>query len=186
MWLSPISPSISASGNEGRDGVDDDHVQRGGAHELLGDLKGLFAAVGLGDEQVVDVHAQRLRVRGVHGVLGVDVSGGAAELLRLGHDHQGARVVLPRGLGSVNLDDASAREAAHAERQVEGQHAGGNRVDLDLGRAVAQLHHRFLAVSLFDLSHRQFQRLRLARVLVIHMSDFSLLESPHHFGAQGN
>ncbi len=42
-------------GDEGRDGVDDDDVDGAAADEDLGDLQGLLAVVGLGDEEVVDV-----------------------------------------------------------------------------------------------------------------------------------
>ena len=45
------------AGREGGDRVDDDDVERAGAHEHLGDLERLLAGVGLGDEQLVDVDA---------------------------------------------------------------------------------------------------------------------------------
>jgi hypothetical protein len=42
------------------------------ADEHVGDLERLLAGVRLGHEQLVDVHAELPRVRGVEGVLGVD------------------------------------------------------------------------------------------------------------------
>ena len=61
-WLSPISPSSSAFGVERRDRVDRDDVERAAADQQLGDLERLLAGVGLGDEQIVDVDADPLRV----------------------------------------------------------------------------------------------------------------------------
>jgi hypothetical protein len=155
-------------GHERRDGVHHDDVERGGAHELLGDLEGLLAAVGLGDEHAVDVHAELAGVAGVHGVLGVDVRRGAAGLLGLrdGLQREGG---LARGLGTVDLDDAAAGEAPDAEREVERKHAGGDRVDLDLAGAVSELHHGFLAVRLLDLSERELEGLRLTGLHVSHV-----------------
>ena len=42
-------------GDEGRDRVDDDDIDRPAADQDLGDFQPLFAVIGLGDEQVVDV-----------------------------------------------------------------------------------------------------------------------------------
>ena len=44
--------------NESGDGVDDDDVDRSGADENFGDLQSLLAAVGLRDEEIVDVDAE--------------------------------------------------------------------------------------------------------------------------------
>ena len=44
--------------HERRHRVDDDEVERARAHEHVGDLERLLAGVGLGDEQLVDVHAR--------------------------------------------------------------------------------------------------------------------------------
>ena len=51
---SPISPSSSALGSGG-DRVDDDQVDRAGAHQHVGDLQRLLAGVGLADQQIVQV-----------------------------------------------------------------------------------------------------------------------------------
>jgi hypothetical protein len=90
-----------------RDRVDDDDVERARADQHVGDLEGLLAGVGLGDEQVVDVDADGARVDRVHGVLGVDVGTDATVALRLG-DHVHGQGRLTRGLGTVELDDATA------------------------------------------------------------------------------
>mmetsp|Transcript_9952 Transcript_9952/g.38688 ORF Transcript_9952/g.38688 Transcript_9952/m.38688 type:complete len:352 (-) Transcript_9952:300-1355(-) len=106
--------------DQGSDGVEDDHVHSAGAHEGVHDLEGVLARVRLGEQEVVDVHAELERVRGVDGVLHVDEDAGHAPLLRLGHGLQG-KGGLAAGLGAVNLDHAAARESSDAERDVERQ-----------------------------------------------------------------
>ena len=60
-------------------------------------------------------------------MFGVDIGGDAALLLDLGHDMQRQRG-LAGGFRAVDLDHAAARQAADAERDVEAERAGGNRV----------------------------------------------------------
>ena len=83
-WLSPISPSISASGTSAATESIDDDVDRARAHQRVGDLERLLAGVGLGDQQLVEVDAQLAGVGRVERVLGVDEGAGAAGLLGLG------------------------------------------------------------------------------------------------------
>ena len=139
-----------------RDGVDRDDVDRARAHEHVGDLERLLAVVGLGDEELVDVDADPLRVQRVHRVLGVDERAHAAELLRLGEDVVDERG-LTGGLRAEDLDDAPARHAADAEREVERQRAGGDRVDLHLGALVAHAHDAALAELALDLGQCTLQ-----------------------------
>ena len=68
--------------------------------------------------QVVDVDAELAGVLGVERVLGVDERRDAAALLRLGDDVERERR-LAGGLRPEDLDDAAARDAADAERDVE-------------------------------------------------------------------
>ena len=137
------------AGRECRHRVDHDDVDRARAHQHVGDLERLLAGVGLGDQQLVDVDADRLGVDRVHRVLGVDVGARAAVALRLGDDVHGERRLAGR-LGAVDLGDAATRQPADAERQVERQRAGGHR--LDRHRAlVAHPHDRALAELLVDL-----------------------------------
>ncbi len=125
VW-SPICPSSSAARRQRRDGVDRDDVDGAGAHEHVGDLERLLAVVGLRDEQLVDVDADPLGVERVHRVLGVDERADAAELLGLG-EHVVDQRRLARGLRAEDLDDAPARDAADAEREVERQRARRDR-----------------------------------------------------------
>ena len=89
-----------------------------GAHEHVGDLERLLAVVGLGHEQLVDVDADLLGVQRVHRVLGVDEGAHPSQLLRLG-EHVVDERRLARGLRAEDLDDASPRHAADAEREIE-------------------------------------------------------------------
>ncbi len=139
------------------DGVDDDEVEGTGADQHVHDLQGLLTVVRLGQDQVVDVDAELLRVLGVEGVLRVHERDLAPGLLRVRHRVQG-QGRLARGLGAVDLDDAAARQAADAECHVERGRPG--RDDLDgLLRPVAHAHDRALAELPFNLCERGIQGL---------------------------
>ncbi len=45
-------------GHQRGHGVDDDHVDRVGAHQHVGDFQSLFAGIRLRNQQIVDIHAQ--------------------------------------------------------------------------------------------------------------------------------
>ena len=137
-------------GDEGGDGVDDEHVDGAGADQSFDDLEGLLAVVGLRDEEVVDVDAELFGVAGIEGVLGVDEGGEAAGLLGLGDDLQGDGG-LAGGLRAEDLDDAAAGNAADAEGGVEGDGAGGDDGDRDDGLFGAEAHDGALAKLLFEL-----------------------------------
>ena len=113
-----------------RDRVDGDHVDRAGADQDVDDLERLLAVVGLGDEQLVGVDADPPRVDRVHRVLGVDEGADAATGLSLGDDVVDQRR-LARGLGAEDLDDPAARDAADAEREIERQRSGRDRLDVE-------------------------------------------------------
>ena len=134
-------------------------INSAGAHQCLADLHSLLAGVRLADQQVVDVHAQRLGIGGVQCVLNVDKGHLAALLLGLGKDVQCQRG-LTAGFRAVHLDDAAARHTAHAQRHIQAQAAGGDGFHLH-GGIVAQLHDGTLAELLFDLGQRGRQRVLL-------------------------
>ena len=154
-----------------RDRVDRDHVDRGGGDQAVGDLQRLLAVVGLGDQQLVGVDADRPRVDRVHRVLGVDEDADPALGLGLGDDVVDQRR-LARGLRAEDLDDPAARHAADAERQVEGEGPGRDRFDRQ--RAVgAEAHQRALAEIALDLGHRGLER----RVLRLGLLGRGVLQS---------
>jgi len=61
VGVAHLALDLGARG-EGGDRVDDEDVEGARANQHVGDLEGLFPGVGLGDQQVVDVDADRLCV----------------------------------------------------------------------------------------------------------------------------
>ena len=128
-------------------------------------FQSLLARVGLRDEQLVDVDAELRGVRRVHRVLGVDVGGDVARLLRLGHDVERERR-LARRLGAEDLDDATARDAADADGRVERERGRRDGRDVD-HLFVAEAHDRTLAEFLFDVRERRLDRLAAVGALPV-------------------
>ena len=81
---------------------------------------------------------------------------------------------LARGFRPVNLDHAAARQAADAERDVEAQRAGRNRLDLDRLLVLAKPHDRALAEGAFDLRQRGVERLGLVHGCSFHDAEIRL------------
>src|SRR6185312_6410195 len=145
------------------DRVDHHHVHRARAHQHVGDFQRLLAGVGLRYKQVVDLDAELFRVGRIERVLGIDERGSAAGALAAGDGLQG-HGGLAGGLRAVDLDYAAARQAADAQRDVQAQRTGGNRLDR-LVDAVTHPHHGTLAELLLDLAEGGGERLAL---VVIH------------------
>jgi hypothetical protein len=140
------------------DRVDHHDVERAGPNEHVRDLERLLARVGLRDEELVDVHAEPLRVRRIERVLRIDERGDPALALRLG-DHVETDRRLARALGAEDLDDAPARDPPDAERDVERERTRGDHRDAGAHGVLAELHHRALAVLLLDLRERDVEHL---------------------------
>src|SRR5215210_1418405 len=141
MRVAHLSLDLSPR-HEGRHRVDDDDVQGAASDEGIRYLQGLLAVIRLGEVEVLEVHPDSLGVGRVEGVLGVDEGGEPSGLLRLGDDVQGEGRLSAR-LGAEDLDDATPRDAADAEGEVEGQGAGRDRGD-PLALLVAHAHDRTL------------------------------------------
>lgn len=86
------------AGHHGGNGVDNDCVNRAGAHKGLANFHGLFTGVRLADQQAVDIDTQGGGVGGVEGVLNIDESDLAAHLLASARICS-ASVVLPEDSG---------------------------------------------------------------------------------------
>ena len=86
-------------GRQRRDRVDDDDVDRAGAHQHVGDLERLLAGVRLRDQQILHVHAELRGVDRIERVLGVDERRGAAGALRFGDHLQASASSCPRTPG---------------------------------------------------------------------------------------
>ena len=153
--MSPISPSISARGRERSDGVDHDHVDGPRTGEHVADLERLLTGVGLGDEQLIDIHTDGGGVVRIHGVLGVDVGAHTTVALRFGHDVHGERG-LARRFRAVDLGDPAARQASDSECEVERQGAGRHHLDVHVG-ALAHLHDGAGTELLVDLLERHVE-----------------------------
>ena len=136
--------------------IDDHQIDRGRTHQRVDDFERLFTGVGLADEQFLQVDAELLRIGGVECVLGINESAGAPDLLHLGDHLQRQRGFAAR-LRAVDFDHAPARQAAHAERGVEPERAGGDDFDVFDHFAFAQTHDRALAELLFDLRQCSLQ-----------------------------
>src|SRR4051794_21892774 len=139
-----------------RDRIDDEYVDRPGAHQRVGDFERLLAGIRLRNQQIVDIDPKLFGIERVERVLGVDKGAGAAAFLRLGDDVQRQRR-LARAFRAVYLDDAASRQAADAERDIEPERAGRDHVDVRRGLARAELHDRALAESALDLAERRVQ-----------------------------
>ena len=113
--------------NERGDRVDDDDIDGAAADQDFGDFQSLFAAVGLRDQQVVDIDAELARVVGIQRMFGVDEGGRSAELLRFGDGVQRQRGFAAR-FRSEDFDDAAAGIAADAECGIQRQRSGGDRI----------------------------------------------------------
>jgi hypothetical protein len=161
-------------GHERRDRIDDNDVDCSRAYQDLANFERLLTRVRLRDQQRLDVDAQLSRVIGVERVLRVDVRRDAAGLLRVRDDMQAERRLSAR-LGSIDLSDATAGNAAHADRRIEIDRTGRNRLDADL-LIRSEPHDRALTTALFDLRDGQIQRLLLV-VLQSRHSHFSLILS---------
>ena len=83
-------------------------------------------------------------------MFGIDIGADATVALRFGNNVHG-QGGLTRRFWAVDLDNATARQTANAECQVEGQSTGGDRLDLH-GALLAHLHDRALTKLLLDLA----------------------------------
>ena len=118
MWESPMSPSISALGTRAATESTTMRIDATGASENFGDVQRLFSVVGLRDEQLRGIYADRLGVLHVERVLGVDERGDASSSLHVRDGVEGERRLAAR-FGPEYLDDAPSRVPADAERFVE-------------------------------------------------------------------
>ena len=127
------------SGNQCRDGVDDDAVDCTRANEHIADFERLLAKIGLGDKDVIDIHAKSSRIDRIERMFRVDERHDTAECLRLGEDLQRKRG-FTAGLWSVHLDDSTTRNAADTQRGIKRQCAGGYSADVQVMAAISVFH----------------------------------------------
>ena len=169
-WASPISPSSSALGVSAAT-ESTTTTETAPERTSVSVISSACSPVsGCDDQQLVDVDAELLGIDRVERVLGVDEGADAALALLLGEHVQRERG-LARALGPVDLDDAALGQPADAERDVEADRAGRDRLDVEGGRR-SEAHDRALAEAALDLRQRGFERL-----LLVHAASFGKI---HH------
>jgi len=125
--------------HQGRHGVHDDHIQCVGAGQRLADGQRFFATVRLRYQQVIQVDSQSLGIGRIQRVLGVNECRQSAPFLGIS-DHVQHKGRFARRLGAKDFHHAPARYAAHAQRQVQRQGAGGDDLDSPERSRVTQAH----------------------------------------------
>ena len=89
-------------------------------------------------------------------MLGVDKGDNTTKRLRLGEDLQCKRRFTAR-FRTVNLNNATTRNTANAERRIERQSARGNSGNLKVFGVASKLHDGALAKLLLDLFSRELE-----------------------------
>jgi len=118
-------------------------------------LQSFFTGGGLGNQQVIQIHAELAGVLGIEGVLDVDEGGEAAALLRLGNDGERERG-LTRGFRAEHFHNPAAGETANPESAVDQQVPGGDDIDIDAA-VIAEAHDRRFTELLLDVGDREIQ-----------------------------
>src|SRR5699024_2640204 len=146
-------------GYQSRYRVDDNEIHRTGTYQRVGDFKGLFAGVGLRDEEVFEIDPETRGVLDIQGVLGIHKRTDTTDFLHFGDDLQGKRG-FTGGFGAVDLDHPAAWQPANAQGDIQPQRARGDGLDVMAGGLIVAItHDRTLAKLPFDLSNGGSQRL---------------------------
>ena len=162
------------------DRVDHHDIDGARTDQVVGDLQRLLPVVGLRNQQVVDIHAELLRIRAVESMFRVDKCGDSARFLGLG-DRVDSQRGFTRRFGAENLDNTSFRIPADPERMVDRYRPGRDDRDF-VDRPVAHFHDGAFPEILLDLIHHGAQYLELLRIhlrllLFCHIFSFSSLVS---------
>ena len=131
-------------------------------------MTSVLAGTRLGDQEVVEIHAQLAGIYGIKRVLDVDESREAATLLGLGDGGKGESG-FSGAFRAVNLDDTATGEAADAEGAVDENVARRDRIHRRNG-GVSQATNGFAAIVLLDLLEGEIEAL-------IALGDCLLVES---------
>ena len=143
-----------------RDRVDDHDIQRAGTHHGLGDLQRLLSGVRLGDIEVVNIHADILRIDRIQCMLRINKTGNTVSSLHF-RDHMQCDRCLTTGFRTVDLHDPAAGNPAEAECQVQAQGTGGNCLYIHMGRCIPKTHHGALSIRFLDLCNSSIQCFQL-------------------------
>ena len=138
------------------DRVDHDHVDRVAPDKRLADLQRLLRRVRLRHQEVVDVHPDLGREDRIQAMFRVDKARNPPVLLGTGHHVQRDRC-LARGFRAENLGHAPARQATHADGELERQTPRRNRPNQIDKRIIAQTHQRPAPKLLLQLAHSHIE-----------------------------
>ena len=105
-------------GNESRNGVNNDNVDRAAANECIRNVKCLFAVVRLGNIELVHADAKLFGINGVKRMFSIDKNAHTSHFLRFGNDMQ-RNGGFAGGFRPVYFNYSSARNAADAESCVK-------------------------------------------------------------------
>jgi hypothetical protein len=125
-----------------------------------------MSAISSAYQELIRLDAELARIGRVESVLGIDECRHASRLLDARDGVKGERRLAAR-FRAVHLDDASARIAPDAQRQIEANAPGGN--DWHVGRESLPLfkpHNRAFAIFLLDRGDGEVDG--LAAILVFH------------------
>ena len=135
--------------------VHHDNIDGAAAHQRLYNLQRLLASIRLGNQKIVNIHAQILGINRVQGMLRINKGCHAPLPLRLGNHVQGYGS-LTRGLRTVNLNDTPPGNTAHAQGDIKGQNTCRNNFYVHIGCRITQAHNGTLAIVLLNLLHGIF------------------------------
>ena len=143
-------PFYLCARGEGGHGVNHHYIHGTAADEVIGNFQGLLPVVRLGNEEGIQVYAQRLGIGAVERVLCVDDGRNAAGLLGLrnGMDGQGG---FTGAFRSVNLDDAAFGVSADAQCMIQRNGAAGNHLGSVPFGLVSQFHDGAFTVIFLNL-----------------------------------
>ena len=116
-------------GHQGGNGVHHDDIDGAGTHQSLRNFQGLLTGVRLGDQHFINIYTQSTGIGGVQGVLGVHKGHLAPLFLGLCR-HMEGQGGLTGGFRPVDFHDTAPGQAAHPQRHVQRQGAGGDHVHL--------------------------------------------------------
>ena len=153
LSVSHFSFDFSTRG-EGSDGVDDHNVYRVGTNERFNDFETLLTRVGLGEEQIVNVHSDAFGVSRIECVFGVNKGGLASALLNFSNHVKGERGFTGT-FWTVDFDHTAFWNST-AERQIERNGAGWNGFNIHVF-GFSQFHDGPRSETLFNLGKSEFE-----------------------------
>ena len=155
----PHFPFNLLTGNERRDRVHNNNIQRTGANQGIRNLKPLLAAVRLRNQQGIDIYPQRPGINRIKRVLGVYKCRFAAYFLRLRNTVESNRR-FTRRFRPVNFNNTSFRQSANSQRNIKAKRSGRNMVNVHR-YIFAETHNRPFAMRLFEIAQYLCKRLLL-------------------------